>query len=358
MASRATSEKWLGELTHLPTASGLEQAVMDWVATWVVRRPDLRLQRDSGGNLLITQKGRRRHEPVLAVAHMDHPAFVVESVDGKSARFQFRGGVRAEYFADAAVEFVTGKGTGGRVVEYSPSTHTGVIALRGPAVEPGDVARWRLRGRRAPSGRFRAPACDDLAGCAAALAALDRARQAPELRHFGVLLTRAEEMGFVGALHAGLSGSIPEGSRILSIEASRTSREAPLGAGPIVRVGDASSVFDSQLTNVVTDAVRASGMRHQRKLMAGGSCEATAFGGLGYPATGLCLALDNYHNMGDLDAVEAGTGKAVAKMEEISLEDFHDLVGLLLVAAAAVDNEPRLGKRLVDIYDEGRHLLT
>lgn len=331
---------------------------MDWVASWVARRPDLRLQRDSGGNLLITQKGRRRREPVLAVAHMDHPAFVVESVQGKNARFQFRGGVREEYFADAAVEFVTGKGTGGRIIEYSPATHTGVITVTGPIPEPRDIARWRFRGRQARSGRFRAPACDDLAGCAAALAALDRARQTPGLRHLGVLLTRAEEMGFVGALHAGLNGSIPEGSRILSIEASRASGEAPLGAGPIVRVGDASTVFDSQLTNVVTDAVRKSGIRHQRKLMAGGSCEATAFGGLGYRATGLCLALDNYHNMGDLDAVEAGTGKAVAKMEEISLADFHDLVELLLVAAAAVDDESLLGQRLVDIYDEGRHLLA
>jgi hypothetical protein len=92
--------------------------------------------------------------------------------------------------------------------------------------------------------------------------------------------------------------------------------------------------------------------------MAGGSCEATAFGGLGYRATGLCLALDNYHNMGNLDAVEAGTGKAEPMMEEISLGDFHDLVDLLLVAAAAVDDEPHLGRRLAEIYDEGRHLLA
>ncbi len=239
MASRVTSEKWLGELTHLPTAPGLEHSVMGWVERWVARRPDLRLQRDSGGNLLITQKGRRHREPVLAVAHMDHPAFVVVSVQGQDVRFQFRGGVRPEYFADAAVEFITGRATAGKVVEYSPETHTGVITVTGTAPEPGDVARWKLRGRRAPSGHFLAPACDDLAGCAAALAALDRARQTSGLRHLGVLLTRAEEMGFVGALHAALNGSIPGGSRILSIEASRASTEAPLGAGPIVLVGEA-----------------------------------------------------------------------------------------------------------------------
>ena len=41
MASRATAEKWLTELTHLPTASGVEDAVAAWVIRWVARREDL-----------------------------------------------------------------------------------------------------------------------------------------------------------------------------------------------------------------------------------------------------------------------------------------------------------------------------
>ena len=82
MATRSTAKKWLTQLTHLPTASGLEDAVVTWVRNWVGRRDDLKLERDSGGNLLITQKGRNRHPLVLAVAHMDHPAFVITSVDG------------------------------------------------------------------------------------------------------------------------------------------------------------------------------------------------------------------------------------------------------------------------------------
>jgi endoglucanase len=346
----------LVELTHLPTASGLEHAVIEWARSWVGRRADLQLREDEGGNLLITQKGRRHREPVLAVAHMDHPAFVVTDVSGAEAAFEFRGGVRAEYFDAARVEFVTGPARSGRVVSYEPAARSGVMTTSGASPRVGDIARWKLPSRQR-DGHLLAPACDDLAGCAAALAALDRARRRPDLRHFGVLLTRAEEMGFVGALHAAKTGTIPSGARILSIETSRSSPDAAVGAGPVIRVGDAATVFDHDLTNRVSGAVAASGIRHQRKLMAGGVCEATAFGAFGYRTTGLCLPLGNYHNMGNLDDVEAGRGKARPMLEEVSLADFHGLVDLLMVAATGVDAVWDMPRRLGELYSEGRHLL-
>lgn len=356
MASRSVTEKWLGELTRLPTASGLEGAVVDWARAWVGRRADLRFSEDGGGNLLITQKRRGDRDPVLAVAHMDHPAFVVTEVSGAEAAFEFRGGVRAEYFDGAPVEFVTGPATAGRVSSFEPASRSGVIRTSGTSPRAGDIARWKVPSRQR-EGHLLAPACDDLAGCAAALAALDRARHRPDLGHFGVLLTRAEEMGFVGALFAAKTGAIPSGARILSIETSRSSPEAPIGGGPVIRVGDAATVFDHDLTNRVSGAVAASGIRHQRKLMAGGVCEATAFGAFGYRATGLCLPLGNYHNMGNLDEVEAGRGKARPMLEEVSLADFHGLVDLLLVAANGVDADWELPRRLDRVYAEGKHLL-
>jgi endoglucanase len=358
MTTRATAEKWLTELTHLPTASGLENEVMSWVGAWVGRRSDLKLTRDTGGNLLITQKGRKTRAPVLAVAHMDHPAFIVTEVRGREALFEFRGGVRPEYFQDAAVVFVTGEAKSGRVTSYQPDTRTGVIRVNGSVPRATDIARWRFSPRKPRLGHLLAPACDDLAGCAAALAALDRARGDAELRHLGVLLTRAEELGFVGALHAAKTGSIPSDARLLSIEASRASADAPIGDGPVIRVGDAATVFDQELTNLVSRAAAKRGLRHQRRLMSGGSCEATAFGAYDYRATGLCLPLGSYHNMGNLDEVEAGTGQGRPLMEEISLEDFHGLVDLVLVAAEAVDRESDLRDRLDAVYTESRHLLT
>ncbi len=296
---------------------------------------------------------------MVAVAHMDHPAFVVTSVEGREARYEFRGGVRPEYFQNARVTFLTsGQAIGGVVTTHEPKTGTGSIRVTGKGVvTPGSIATWSLATARPRAGYLSAPACDDLAGCAAALAALDRARRIPELKNFGVLLTRAEEVGFVGAIHAAKNGTVSRETRLLSIEASRASIHAPVGAGPVVRVGDASTVFDRELTNQISWAAARRGLPHQRKLMAGGSCEATAFGVYGYRAAGLCLPLDNYHNMGNLDDVESGSGKATPMPETIALSDFHALVDLLLVAAHAVDDESGLETRLDHLYEDSKHLL-
>lgn len=359
MASRATNEKWLSTLTHLPTASGKEDAVVEWVSDWVARRDDLKLVKDSGGNLLITQKGRKRRPLVLAVAHMDHPAFVIGDVTGREVAFEFRGGVSAPYFEDARVEVVSRpEGASGRVTDYDPETQTGTIQQSGGGhFESGDIAMWKMRKARPRKGRFQAPACDDLAGAAAALSALDRARGKPDLHHFGVLLTRAEEVGLVGAIHAAKYQTIPTDARILSIETSRELPTAPIGDGPIIRTGDFSTVFDREMTNQITFAARTAGLKHQRKLMDGGGCEATAFGTYGYQATGLCVALGNWHNRGNLTEVEAGSGEATPMLEEISIDDYHGLVDLLLIAGQALDAGDLLIPGLDKLYESQSHYL-
>lgn len=318
--------------------------MVDWVHAWVERRDDLKLATDAAGNLMLTVKGRKsKTPPVIATAHMDHPGFVVESVGGRDVTAGFRGGVLADYFEGAAVEFfdVRDGRHPGKVVEYDAAAKKAIVQLQSPTsvLGLGSVGRWRFAPPKlgVKRGLLHAPACDDLAGVAAALTALDLARKKPELRHFGVLLTRAEEEGMLGAIAAARDGTCPEGSRLLSIEASRSFADSPLGDGPIVRVGDLSSVFDSDLTNRVAAVARESKLAHQRKLMAGGSCEATAFGAYGLSATGLCLALGNYHNMADIDGVQAGTANAVVAPEIISLDDFDGLVNLMLAAAKGID---------------------
>lgn len=355
MASRAAAEKWLAELTRIPTASGREDAVVDWASRWAARRDDLRVTIDSGGNLFITQKGRKRHAPVFAVAHMDHPAFVILDGDGS---FEFRGGVDAPYFADAAIEVVSrSDGPAGRVVSYNSETGQGNAAWDG-SVRAGDIAMWTFADHTQEERRFRAPACDDLAGAAAALAALDRAREDPPLRHFGVMLTRAEEVGLIGAIHAAKHRTIPDGSRLFSIETSRELANARIGDGPIIRIGDRATIFDRELSNLICDAVAEAGLAYQRRLMDGGGCEATAFGVYGYRATGLCLALGNWHNRGNLAEVEAGDETAAVPMlEEISIDDFHGLIDLLLVAARAVDGDDSRPERLDRLYESNRHYL-
>ncbi len=354
MARPADAERWLSELTNLPTASGLEAPVVRWVSDWAGERPDLETTVDSGGNVFVTQS-RGAAAPVLAVAHMDHPAFVITSDDGS---FEFRGGVDDAYFSDAAIRVVSRVGGPlGRVVDYLPDVRTGVAEFSGP-VAPEDVAMWEFETTDPAPGRFNAPACDDLAGVAAALAALDRAREIDGLGHFGVMLTRAEEVGLIGAIHAAKSQTIPAGARLLSIETSRELPHAPIGEGPIIRIGDRATVFDRELSNRVATSAERAGLRHQRKLMDGGGCEATAFGAYGYRATGLCLALGNWHNRGNLAAVEAGdVDAAVPMLEEISVDDFHGLVELLLVAAEGLDDPDGVADSLDRLYESNRHYL-
>lgn len=359
MATRTVAQKWLNELTHLPTASGREHHVVNWVTAWARRRGDLRVEPDSGGNILITQKGHKSAAPVLAVAHMDHPAFVVTAVEGKEVTFEFRGGVNPEYFDRAEVEFVeTSPIIGGSVISYDPDTQSGEIVASHTGVDVDSIAMWKLPPGDAPADRFAAPACDDLAGCAAALAALDRTRGKAHLRHFGVLLTRAEEVGLVGAIHAARNKTISPDSRVLSVETSPALANAPIGDGPVVRIGDAVTVFDDALSNRISRAAADAGIAHQRKLMDGGGCEASAFGAFGFQSTGLCLALGNHHNRGNHAGLENGWGDPVPMKEEISLSDFHGLVDLLVLAATAVDMETGLKHRFDTHYDAVAGILT
>lgn len=354
-AGRATHRRWLTALTDLPTASGKEDEVIAWVDSWAHRRGH-RLTRDEAGNLLVGSKARSRRRPVIAVAHMDHPALVVVASGSDEVEAELRGGVHLQYLDQAAVEIGSVRG---QVTSFDPATGRAILAVKAP-VGAGAIARWRF----APTslgiadGVLAARACDDLAGVAAALAALDRAVELG-INYLSVLLTRAEEVGFVGAIAACKLGTIPAEARVLSIECSRSSSDAPLGGGPVVRVGDASSVFSAELTNRVSAAVKDAGIKYQRKLMSGGSCEATAFCAYGYEATGLCLPLDNYHNMVDIDGVLAGRRRARLGPERIAISDFHGLVDLLFVVASKLDAQPpTLLQRLDDLYDEERSVLA
>lgn len=359
MADLAPRHQRLLALTALPTTTGKEDRVVAWVRRWAARRR-LPVTEDRAGNLLIASGP----EPpsTLAAAHLDHPGFVVEGVDGRIVSAGFRGWVTAPYFSQAAVEVIDAVGTPhpGRVVSGDADAPVEIaLARRVPQLRPGDVGRWRFpeRSLGIRRGLLHAPACDDLAGVAASLEALDRVRRVPG-SGFGVLLTRGEEEGFLGAIAAATAGTIPAGARVLSIECSPTLPDAPLGAGPVVRVGDAASVFDRDLTNRVAGIARDSRLVHQRKLMAGGSCEATAFCAYGYAATGLCLALANHHNMVDLAGVTAGTARPRLAPEAVSLADFDGLVHLLAAVARRIDEESDpLRERLDRLFADRGHLL-
>ena len=143
--------------------------------------------------------------------------------------------------------------------------------------------------------------------------------------------------------------------------ASRSFPESPIGGGPILRVGDKTSVFGPELTNAATEIMNAQKkFLWQRKLMPGGTCESTAFCEYGYVSTCLCLALGNYHNMKDIDGVLQKKKPAKVAPEVISVSDYHGLVSMLTIICRDLD-KPRkatLRKSLETRIQKYKNLLS
>lgn len=369
--------KLLLELTGLPTAAGKEHRVISYVERWVARRKHLDLRRDRHGNLLLTQRAGaagREQRPVFLTAHLDHPAFVVRRIlDPRTIILEFRGGVRDECFPGKEVEIFDREERRhyGKITRFEATkpfrTVTVQLSRTAKKLQPGDVGRWRLRGRGAKPSVVKnllyAPACDDLAGVAAALSVLDNLRRRKGFEHVGVLLTRAEEIGLVGAIGAARDRTVPRESRLICLENSRSFRDSPIGAGPILRVGDFTGVFHADLTNLLSLILREyqkrkPDFRWQRKLMPGGTCEATAFTEFGFEATCVCLPLGNYHNMTDTSQPEGSKPTGGIGPEFISLEDYRGLLEMLGTCIEKLDQKksPLLGL-LEERFARGRHVL-
>lgn len=355
----------LKELTATPTAAGKESRVIDRVRRWVDERPELVLHEDAAGNLVISRHahaaavGEKPH--VFFTAHLDHPAFVViEPPHEGELTLAFLGGVMDPYFDNARVVVHDEAGGAhhaalagrcempeGAAASFYKTYRARLASDDAGAIAAGDVAVWDLPPPAVEDGLLRTNACDDLAALAAALAAYDELlREKAWPGPVSLLFTRAEEVGFLGAIAACRAGTIPRGAKLVALENSRSYAESPIGGGPIVRVGDKMSVFSPSLTADLaacceTLAKNRPGWKWQRRLMPGGSCEATVFCAYGHEATCLCLPLGNYHNMGNLERVQAGdTSAADIEREFIALCDFAGLVELLVAYALTPGASP------------------
>lgn len=367
----AAREALLLALTQIPTAAGKEDRVMAFLDAWFAERSaKVRVQRDDAGNYLVFQA--RRVEggtkqvaaedalnaaphlaPILVTAHLDHPAFVVRADASGAAteiELEFRGGVNDPYFIGARIELIgPGDARATATINCLDATAKPFKIVRATLdsaaawITPGCIARWHFPRAELADGCIHTDACDDLAAVAAALAAFDEMLELPGCAHVGLLFTVAEEVGFLGTIHAARNRFIPADARLLCLENSRSfPHDSPIGAGAILRVGDRLSVFTPAITNCLgllfTQAAKeVPAFKWQRKLMPGGACEATAFASYGYQSTCLCLPLGNYHNMAEIDGVAAGTHPAVVGREFVSLADYHSLIAMLHLAAVGMD---------------------
>ena len=377
-AQRRRHLEHLLEVTSLPSVAGREQRVIAWIRRWLASRPDLACTADAHGNLVIAAANEpaTQARPVYFTAHLDHPGFVVERIVAPDVvELSFRGGVMDEYFVDAPVvihdEFDV-RHEGRLFGDPRPGGKPGgfrhyMVELRRPtdSVAVGDVATWDVGPAEVIDGLVHTLACDDLAALAAAVAAYDSLPLDQLTQPVRLLFTRAEEIGFVGAIGACRSKTLPANARVIALENSRSFAESPIGGGPIVRVGDRLSIFAPSLTDAVakraeeiaggSSTVTASQKladlprwKWQRKLMAGGACEASVFCAFGLEATCVCLPLGNYHNMADLQAVQEGTfqGKPCVAREFIAEADYQGLIDLLMACGLSLPENPPFAQHL------------
>ena len=297
--------------------------------------PHVTTRLDEFGNLHAVYEHRPDgREPFRLVAHMDHPAFVVERSAGARA-LHFAGGVEEKYFAGKRIVFHQEETTKplGRAVVTGTAFTDEVKLVRIDADIPAGAtfATWDLPAARCTKRLFVGPACDDLAQVATMLALLRRLAATKAKASVHALFTRAEEIGFAGAM-AALKAKQPLAVMpTLSLEISKARGFARIEGGPVVRVGDRLSIFDSRITHWVETAFRdlqaaRPGTTYQRLLMGGGTCEASVFLRTGMPTGALCIALNNYHNMG------AGTS---IRSESIALRDWQGLYDFLHFLATA-----------------------
>ena len=328
----------LQELCSVPTAPFAEQRVVAYVEQFVRARRNLRLSRDKHGNLLIELKSASRKAPRWVFgAHMDHPGFVAGKMeDANTLQANFRGWVKAEFFKRERVRFFDAEGeTQGTVVDFTLNKERGEpdkvrIRVTRP-VATGSPGMWDQGEGRVKGKRFYSRACDDLAGAAAALTMIEALAKRPPAAPVAVLLTRAEEEGFVGAIAACLEPELlRKTDRIIAIETSAEQPVARQGDGAIIRIGDRTSVFNSGLsyflqTQAADLAKRDKAFKHQRALMPGGTCEATVYDIYGFTAASICVALGNYHTM---DRAKKRIGP-----EYIDVNDWQNMVKLFLQVA-------------------------
>ncbi len=319
-----------------PTAPFCEKFVLAEIKS-VLREKRIPFFEDRAGNLIAgVRRAQELRSRIIFMAHMDHPGFRVTTAGRRRPRESQV--VQAHWFGGCDLKQLKGA----RVVIYNPisTAPTTQEIRRGSGKDRPELGRdfEEIRGTISKAARtslyggrvvkltislrrpaqvneeafggfdfvpfqkvgdqIRTRAADDLAGVVIALGTLmDQRGKA------AAIFTRAEEVGFVGCLAALEEGVLKPGMHLVSLEASRVLPQARFGEGPVLRIGDRSSLFDSGLSTQMWQtaerlAKRKRGFTYQRALMDGGSTEATAAKLYGVIASGLAVPLKNYHNIG------------------------------------------------------------
>lgn len=345
-------------LMRHPAAPYYEAAVRAEVEA-ICREHSLESERDQFGNILVQLRTGPRRRPLVLSAHLDHPGFEITSaIDAKRLCARFLGGVPDSYFRRGVrlrlLPGITPARLGsrlGREKEFE-------LLVDGPFEAMPTFAVWELPDFVVRGKEIHGRVCDDLIGVASILATMiDLKRLRARVNVIGVL-SRAEEVGFHGALALADSKRLPKRSLVISLETSKELPPAKMGRGVILRVGDRTSIFDSASTRFLNEVAadlqrKDKSFQFQRALMSGGTCEGTAYQEFGFQTAALCVALGNYHNCGPSNRISA---------EYVNVDDALGMIRLLTEAARQMArfnyHTAKLPDRLKALLREGKHRLV
>jgi endoglucanase len=350
-----TQKKFLFTLLSQPTAPFREQYVAAQAIDYLTRNKIAHFK-DPVGNIVIGVGSaadykrllkEKEQEPVrLFMAHMDHPGFHGQRwLSDKRLQVKWHGGTPVKhvtgasvYLADDDGRFAEGKLSKVKLVKAKWAMDTAEVVLaQAPEREPAAKSVFGSFQFRKPvwqqGKKLYTNAADDLGGVYTILQMAKTLSKRKTATPFIGLLTRGEEVGFVGAIGHFELGWLTKRKRELiciSLEASRTLPSAEIGKGPVVRLGDRRTVFNADALKILSDvAEKLLPGKHQKRIMDGGSCEATAATIYGLTTIGITLPLGNYHNQG-LEGGPDCRGQAGPAPEFIHIDDLDAELKLCL----------------------------
>ncbi|MFZ4572896.1 MAG: hypothetical protein ACOYN0_00780 [Phycisphaerales bacterium] len=316
-------DAWTGDIVRavgVRTAPAHEAAAVEFVKDWARARPWAQVRLDLTGNVQVRPVREHKGNPIYLCAHLDHPGFVVEHLRGPAAELLWRGTVGGGIAPRTGVVTARGvPGVLGEVLDATPGSVRLAADFDGP-LSVGEVVGFDVGPGRVEDASVLGPACDDMAGvavCLGVLEALRESRDAPCLR---VLLTRAEEIGMLGAIGACRAAVLGECARVLCVDA----REASAGGGIAVAPGGAKALERALLD-------RGAFLHHDAPI---DRTEAGVFAAFGHEAAAVLFPVQGVHNI-SADGVCA---------ERVAIDDLAALRRVLVDSVCAAPRKTRRGE--------------